>query len=151
MDKFEQFQIFQNNYCDTIIGLLDFCYNKNLLPFKIILTYSYLKDYIKNNKVEILEGGISYLLLFKNEIMNFDITNLENDFDDNLTSNESLDTVSNFKSNFKKLNEIENNEIVNLIIDIKNNSKKLDQLDTKIIKNYFEILFLIIDKIKTLF
>ena len=48
--KLERFKFLTDNYNDILIKLLDFSYNKNLLPFRISISISYLKNYIVNNK-----------------------------------------------------------------------------------------------------
>lgn len=158
--KLERFQYLIDTYNDVIIKLIDFSYDKNLLPFKIMISLSYIKSYIKANKIELLEGGIKYLLIYKNEILNFDINNLneldlDSDNDDNISRKKCMNNIKNVKNDLnlsEKNNEsLKNNEILNLIIEIKNKSKNLDKIDIKIIRDYFEILIIILEQIKILY
>ena len=42
-------------------------------------------------------------------------------------------------------------EIIDIIVQIKNNSKNLDNFTGMMIKNYFELLILILEQIKSLY
>ena len=94
-----------------------------------------------------------------NDILNFninkldDLDELDEDSDDNTSRKECITNISNIKSNTKKdlINKIESNEILDIIIHIKNNSKKLDEFTIEMIKNYVELLILILEQIKKLF
>ena len=52
-------------YVDTIHKLIDTSYTLNILPLKVIFGINYIKKYITNNRIEILQNGIFYLLTNK--------------------------------------------------------------------------------------
>jgi hypothetical protein len=134
----DQFDYLKKNYIEIIINMLDFSLTKKILPTKAYFMTKYIKDYIINNEMEILEAGISYLLPNKNDILNFNIDNL-NELDDNF----NLTTI--------KVDDNNKNEILKLIIDIKNNSKKLNKIEIETIKNYIQLIILVLEKIKILY
>jgi hypothetical protein len=105
---------------------------------------SYIKEYISENKIELLENGIKYLLPNKYDILNFNINNLDE-------IENSINDISNIKmvdENYKINNK---NEMLKLILEIKNNSKKLDRIDLDIIKRYVELLISILEQITDLY
>jgi hypothetical protein len=127
--------------------MLDFSLTKKILPAKVYFMTKYIKDYIINNEMEILETGISYLLPNKDDILNFNIDNL-NELDDNF--NLTLININNNDNNNDNNNN-NKNEILKLIIDIKNNSKKLNKIEIETIKNYIQLIILVLEKIKILY
>ena len=149
--KLSRFEYLLNNYIEIIDNLIDFALTRKLLPFKITFAIGYIKNYIKNNKIEILENGIIYLLNSKNDILNFNINvldELDSDYDDNI-SRKNIDNIKNKLLDDSK--NINSNEILNFIIDIKNNSKKLDKIDINLVKQYIELLLIILEEIKLLY
>ncbi len=137
----------------TIPGLIDSL--GLLLPIKLVITIPFLRDYVKSNRVVLLEHGIIYLLKNKEQILNFSLDKLDeldDDSDDNVSRKECKDNITNIKdkisSDFKN---IEGNEILNIIIEIKNNSKKLDKQNIELIRNYINLLIMILEEIKKLF
>ncbi len=156
-NKFDSFVNFSDKYVDVIEKLLDFSTSKNILPIKILLGMKILKQYIKDNKVSLIQKGVEYLLNYKETILNFDLNNLdvldnnsEDNFDDNYSRKNCLNTINKAKHIINEQTYKEN-EILDLIIDIKNNAKNLNETDKSIIKGYIEVLILILEKIKTLF
>jgi len=153
--KLSRFEYLLNNYIEIIDNLIDFALTRKLLPFKITFGMGYIKNYIKNNKIEILENGIIYLLNNKNEILNFNIDvldELDSDNDDNISRKNYVNNIDNIKNKLSDDNKnINSNEILNFIIDIKNNSKKLDKIDINLVKQYIELLLIILEEIKLLY
>lgn len=148
--KLENYNYLVNSYIETIINLVDCSNSLNILPFKIKFCLSYIKDYIVNNKIEVLENGIKYLLINKDIIINFNLDKL-NELDEDSDDNVSIKSCIN---NMKKLKNIDSNQeddLLNLIIEIKNNSKKLSENKINIIKEYFELLICILENIQNLF
>lgn len=151
----DQYNYLMETYIDTIIELIDISYSLRILPFKVMFGLNWIKNHIKTNKLEVLDNGINYLLLNKDLVLNFSIDKLDEldeDFDDNVSIKSCL---SNFKK-IQKENNITNiisdsDDMLNLIIEIKNNTKKLCQEDISIIKSYFELLIIILEKIQNLF
>jgi hypothetical protein len=81
-------------------------------------------------------------------ILNFSLDSLE-DSDDK--SNNNLNNIYQLKKLIKNTNQNEL-EIINLIIEIKKNAKTLlIKDDIAIIKDYIEIMIMILEKIKILF
>lgn len=161
--KLNRFDILVNNYIDTINSLVDLAVSNRLIPFKYLLGLPLMKDWINKNRIDILEYGVTYLLVNKESILNFDIKNLDeldeldSDSDDNVSRKECITKISKLKSDTsidKKIgleSGFESNEILNIIIEIKNNSKKLDEFSVNMIKQYVELLILILEQIKMLF
>ena len=117
-----------------------------------------IKDYILTNRIDLLEYGVQYILSNKSDIMNFDINRLDeldSNSDDNISRKECINNIDNAK--FKINNKINfatnynSNEIIEIIVQIKNNSKNLDNFTVMMIKNYFELLILILEQIKSLY
>ena len=152
-EEFEYYNFLMDSYIETIIKLIDFSIEMRILPFKIWISINYIKNYIIENRIEILENGITYLLTNKEIILNFDISNLDDldelddDSNDNLSRKECINTIKK-KNKFENLKEI---ELLNIIIEIKNNSKKISTNNIILIKNYFELLIDILQKIKNIF
>ncbi len=160
--KLNRFDMLTNNYVETINSLLDLAVQNRIVPFKLLIGLPMIKDYIKTNKIDLLEYGIQYILSNKTDIMNFDINKLDeldSDSDDNISRKEYISNINDFKSNkaFNKNttnnlpNNFDSNEILDTIIQIKNNSKNLDNFTVQMIKNYFELLILILEQIKSLY
>lgn len=157
----EQVNIYTNlmdMYINTIIELLDTSYTLGILPFKIIMGMYWIKKQISENRIEILQNGIKFLLTNKETILNFDLTKLD-ELDEDSDDNMSIKScVNNFKTNTKYNNNFmksnindDSDEMLKLIIEIKNNTKKLSNYDVDIIKKYFELLIIILEKIQELF
>ena len=136
----DQFEYLKKSYIEIILNMIDYSITKNILPIKAYFMIKYIKDYINNNEIEILEGGIMHLLPNKDDILNFNIDNLD-ELDDNLSIKEIKNNISNNNPN----------EILNLVIEIKNNSKKLNKLEIETIKEYVQLLILVLEKIKILY
>lgn len=158
------YNFLMDSYIDTIIKLLDTSYSMNLLPFKIIFSLGWIKNYIRTNRYEVLQNGILYILSNKDIIINFDLDKLDEldkDNDDNISIKSCVDNFKHNYSNkinfaFDKNNVDENflnnsDDMLNLIIEIKNNTKKLNYSDVIIIKKYFELIILILEKIQNIF
>lgn len=157
-NKLNTFDVLVNNYIEVIYSLIDFSLRNNLLPIKLVLTIPFLRDYIKSNRIVLLEHGIIYLLKNKEQILNFSIEKLDeldeldDDSDDNISRKECKNNITNIKDTFSSdLKNIEGNEILNIIIEIKNNSKKLDKQNIELIRNYINLLIIILEEIKKLF
>lgn len=158
LDKIETYTKLSNTYIEIIEKILDFSIEKKIVPLKIILSSKILKNYVHNNKINLVMNGIEYLLNNKQDILNFNLNNLDV-LDDDLSDNQSrksyLQNINQMKNkiNIDTINDnnYQENEILNLIIDIKNKAKKLNKIDISIIKGYIELLILILENIKKLF
>ena len=154
MKKFEQYNYLMETYVTTLIELIDTSYSMKILPLKVMFGLGLIKKYIQENSFDVLQNGIDYLLANKDTVLNFDITNLDEldkDFDDNVSLKSC---INNIKHNHKqKSNTIISNsdDMLDFMIEIKNNTKKLCLEDILIIKSYFELLIIILEKIQNLF
>ena len=151
--KISIFMNLSNKYISVINDIIDYSVSKKIVPLKIILGVDILKKYIANNKVELIKNGVEYLLGHKEDILNFDLKNLDeldNQSEDNISRKNCLDNISQVK---KIINEqkYKENEILDLIIDIKNKAKNLNDMDRSIMKGYIEILIMILENIRDLF
>lgn len=145
-EKIAIYDNLMNIYINTICDLLDTSKSMGILPFKISLSIYWIKNYITENRFEVLENGIIYLLTNKETILNFNLSNLDIldfDIDDD---NKSIKSCLNNMSKSTKVDDL-----INTIIEIKNNVKKKSSDEIEIIKKYFEILILILEKIENLF
>lgn len=151
--KMNLFITLSDRYISVMNSIIDFSVSKKIVPVKIILGVNILKNYIKDNKVELIKNGAEYLLNYKDYILNFDLKNLDeldNDSTDNISRKNCLDNISQVK---KIINEprYKENEILDLIIDIKNKAKNLSIIDRSVIKGYIELLITILENIRDLF
>lgn len=142
-----------DKYISIINNIIDYSVSKKIVPLKIILGVDILKKYIINNKVELIKNGVEYLLGHKEDILNFDLKNLDeldNQSEDNISRKNCIDNISQVK---KIINEekYKENEILDIIIEIKNKAKNLNEMDRSIIKGYIEILIMILENIRDLF
>ncbi len=135
----ERFEYLKKSYIEVILNMIEYSMSKNILPMKVYFMINYMKEYINNNEIDIIESGINYLLPNKKDIINFNINNLD-ELEDNLKKN--LTDHSN-RSN--------DNQILKLIIEIKENSKKLNKVEIETIKKYVELIISILEKIKILY
>ena len=155
-EKIDVYNYLMELYIDTIHKLIDSSYSLGILPFKIIMGMNWIKKHVSENKIDTLQNGILYLLTNKDIILNFDIANLD-ELDEDSDDNMSIKScVNKFKNNnnvqpFPMQNISTQDDMLNLIIEIKNNTKKLSNDDIIIIKKYFELLIIILEKIKNLF
>ena len=154
--KIEMYNYLMDSYVEIIHKLIDTSYSMKILPFKVRLGMNYIKKYINDNRFETLQNGITYILTNKELILNFNITNLD-DLDEDSDDNTSIKSCVNKLKKQKNINSNQNfdnlnsDDMLNLIIEIKNNSKNLSQTDIVIIKKYFELIIIILEKIQNLF
>jgi hypothetical protein len=149
----EKFNYLTNQYIELIINLIDYCDEKKILPKKIIFFLDTIKKNLNENKFEIIQNSLQHILENKQTILNFSLDSLEEDSDD--SSNNNLNNIYQLKNLIKNTNQYTNQnelEIINLIIEIKKNAKiLLIKDDIIIIKDYIEIMIMILEKIKILF
>jgi len=148
----EKFNYLTNQYIELIINLIDYCDEKKILPKKIIFFLDTIKKNLKENKFEIIQNSLIHILENKETILNFSLYSLEEDSDD---KSNNLNNIYQLKKLIKNTNPNTNQnelEIINLIIEIKKNAKTLlIKEDIVIIKDYIEIMIMILEKIKILF
>ncbi len=156
--KLDRFNMLTNNYIDTINSLLDLAVKNKIVPFKLLIGLPLIKDYIQTNRIDLLEYGVQYILSNKSDIMNFDINRLDeldSDSDDNISRKKYINNIDNAKLKINNKtsigNNFDSNEIIDIIVQIKNNSKNLDNFTVQMIRNYFELLILILEQIKSLY
>lgn len=160
-EKLEVYNYLMEMYIDTIKKLIDTSYSFGILPFKVILGMNWIKNHISQNRIETLQNGIVYLLENKDTILNFDLSKLDEldeDSDDNISIKSCVNKFTNNNTSLKN-NNISNitnivsdsDDMLNLIIEIKNNTKNISFDDIEIIKKYFELLIIILEKIKKIF
>jgi hypothetical protein len=144
----EKFNYLTNQYIELIINLIDYCDEKKILPKKIIFFLDTIKNRINENKFEIIQNSLLHVLENKETILNFSLDSLEENSND---KSNNLNNIYQLKNLIKDTNQNEL-EIINLIIEIKKNAKTLlIKDDIVIIKDYIEIMIMILEKIKILF
>lgn len=155
MDKFEQYNYLMETYITTLIQLIDTSYSMKILPLKIMFGLGWIKKYIQENTFDVLQNGVDYLLTNKDIILNFDVENLnvlDEDFDDNVSVKSCINNIKQNQHLIQtNINISDSNDMLNLIIEIKNNTKKLCSSDIAIIKSFFELLIIILEKIQKIF
>ena len=148
----EKFNYLTNQYIELIINLIDYCEEKKILHKKIIFFLDTIKKNLNENKFEIIKNRLIHILENKETILNFSLDSLEEDSDD---KSNNLNNIYQLKKLIKNTNSNTNQnelEIINLIIEIKKNAKTLlIKDDIIIIKDYIEIMIMILEKIKILF
>ena len=145
----EKFNYLTNQYIELIINLIDYCEQKKILPKKIIFFLDIIKKNLNENKFEIIQNSLHHILGNKETILNFSLDSLEED--NYYEKSDYLNNIYQLKKLIKNTNENEL-EIINLIIEIKKNAKKLlIKDDIIIIKDYIEIMILVLEKINVLF
>ena len=141
--EFKKYLKLSNLYEDTLIGLIDFSYNKNILPIKYNLLYNKnkVKQLINENKKMLISCGIEYVLKFKDEIREFSIKEL--------SCNNNLQIFDKIK---KELNNSLKDEvkIIEVIFDIINNSTNLRKQDYEVIQEFILTIILILEKLQKL-
>ncbi len=154
--KMNMFDSLVNNYVEVINYLIDISLRNDILPLQIVMTIPFLREYIEKNRIVLLEHGILHILPNKEYILNFSMEKLEeldkldDEFDDNVTRKKCFNKISDVKTGLD-IKGVQDNQILNLLIEIKNNSKKLDKENIELIKNYINILVMILEEIKKLF
>jgi hypothetical protein len=144
----EKFNYLTNQYIELIINLIDYCEEKKILPKKITFFLDTIKNNLNENKFEIIQNSLNHILENKETILNFSLDSLEESDD---KSNNNLNNIYQLKKLIKNTNQNEL-EIINFIIEIKKNAKTLlIKDDIVIIKDYIEIMIMILEKIKILF
>jgi len=141
--EFKKYLKLSNLYEDTLIGLIDFSYNKNILPIKYNFLYNKnkVKQLINENKKMLISCGIEYVLKFKDEIREFSIKEL--------SCNNNLQIFDKIK---EELNNSLKDEvkIIEVIFDIINNSTNLKKLDYEVIQEFILTVVLILEKLQQL-
>lgn len=141
--EFKKYLKLSNLYEDTLIGLIDFSYNKNILPIKYSFLYNKnkVKQLINENKKMLISCGIEYVLKFKDEIREFSIKEL--------SCNNNLQIFDKIK---EELNNSLKDEvkIIEVIFDIINNSTNLRKQDYEVIQEFILTVVLILEKLQKL-
>jgi len=141
--EFKKYLKLSNLYEDTLIGLIDFSYNKNILPIKYNFLYNKnkVKQLINENKKMLISCGIEYVLKFKDEIREFSIKEL--------SCNNNLQIFDKIK---EELNNSLKDEakIIEVIFDIINNSTNLRKQDYEVIQEFILTVVLILEKLQQL-
>ena len=137
-----------DNYFVIIDELINYSFEKKIIPKKIIFFIPIMKTYIQNNRITILQNSIKFFLEFKDEITNFSVDNLNNNSNEKNIKEIKKMMMERFNDNKIDTREI---EVFDLILELKDNSLKLQIEDKKIIKEYIDLLIIILEKIKNLF
>ena len=133
-ENFKQYKILSEYYINSISGLLDFANSVNIIPVKYSIFIKNIKNYIDENKMEMIKNGLKYILNNKDDILKLTL--------DTLKSKDN-DEILGF---FEKFDDTP--DTFNIIFDILNNSKKLKKNDFELVKEYLETIIVILEKIK---
>ena len=136
--KLENYKTLSKYYIQTIKDLFAFSKEVNIIPIQYIFLYSLIEEYIEENKLLLIENGFIYILKNKNYIETFNIDNLDN--------NENLEVYSDIKN----IIEQKNNKEIKIFFSILENAKQLDINEKKVIKEYLNMILLILDKLNNL-
>ena len=135
-----EYYLLENDFFILLNDLVDFMYNNQLVPRKMLLFKDYVKSYINNNKIFILKSALDELLTIKDDILNFDFDNLN-----------EIDDFDNFTVKINKNKKDNNNEFIDMIIELKDRAIKLDKKSRKILKELMSVIILILEQISDLF
>lgn len=138
MDNKKQYDELSKYYCNTLKDFIDYSKNENLIPFHYKIFISDINNYIDNNKVELIENGLIYILKNKEYIVNYSF--------DNLKKQENEIIIKQLKTFNQSIVENE----LNVIFDIIDNAKKLEPHQQNIIKQFLDIIIIILEKIEEL-
>ena len=153
-NKIDNFTQLSDKYLIVVNKILDYSLSKKILPLKISLGIVFLKKYIQENKIRLIQYGVEYLLNHKDLILNFSINSLDEldtDSEDNVSRKSCINNISKVKQAINVDINSEETEILNLIIEIKNKAKNLNEFDRSIVKGYIEVLIMILENIRDLF
>lgn len=153
-NKIDNFTQLSDKYLIVVNKILNYSLSKKLLPLKISLGIDFLKKYIQENKIRLIQYGVEYLLNHKDLILNFSINSLDEldtDSEDNVSRKSCINNISKVKQAMNVDINSEETEILNLIIEIKNKAKNLNEFDRSIVKGYIEVLIMILENIRDLF
>jgi len=106
-----------------------------------------MKKNIKTNLLSVIQNSIKFFLEYKDEITNFNIENLNSNDEKNIDEIKKM-MYENIHQNKIDIKEI---EIFDLILELKDNSLKLKNEDKILVKQYIELLIIILEKIRNLF
>jgi len=134
MNKEEYFTVLIDKYLIVINKFIDYLDVNNLLPTKLICIKELIKEYINSNRDEIVINSLEIILKNKKDILNFEFDN-----DDKQINN--LREILESKNAGRY--EI---EIVNMVMEAKRKSIKLEKEKRDMIREYVEILILILEK-----
>ena len=133
-ENFKQYKILSEYYINSIIGLLDYSNSVNIIPIKYSIFIKNIKIYIDENKMEMIQNGLKYILNNKEDILKLTLNTLKS---------KDNEEILGF---FEKFDDTP--ETFNIIFDILNNSKKLKKNDFELVKEYLETIIIILEKIK---
>ena len=153
-NKIDNFTQLSDKYLIVVNKILDYSLSKKILPLKISLGIVFLKKYIQENKIRLIQYGVEYLLNHKDLILNFSINSLDEldtDSEDNVSRKSCINNISKVKQAINVDINSEETEILNLIIEIKNKAKNLNEFDRSIVKGYIAVLIMILENIRDLF
>ena len=136
--KLENYKTLSKYYIQTIKELFAFSKEVNIIPLQYVFLYSLIEEYIEENKLLLIENGFIYILKNKDYIETFNIDNLDN--------NENLEVYSDIKN----IIEQKNNKEIKIFFSILENAKQLDINEKKVIKEYLNMILLILDKLNNL-
>ena len=136
--KLENYKTLSKYYIQTIQDLFAFSKEVNIIPVQYVFLYSLINEYIVENRLLLIENGFIYILKNKDYIETFNIDNLDN--------NENLEVYSDIKN----IIEQKNNNEIKIFFSILENAKQLDINEKKVIKEYLNMILLILDKLNNL-
>lgn len=145
--KIDIYNSLVDNYFSIIDELINFSNEKNIIPRKVIFFIPIMKKYIETNRLSVIQNSIKFFLEYKDEITNFNIENLNSNDEKNIDEIKKM-MYENIHQNKIDIKEI---EIFDLILELKDNSLKLKNEDKILVKQYIELLIIILEKIRNLF
>jgi hypothetical protein len=138
INKEKYFTILIDKYIIVIERLIDYLYVNDMLPTRIICLKEYIKEYIKSNRQEIISNSLEIILKNKEDILNFEFEK-----DDK--------QINNLRQILEEKNAgIYEIEIINMVMDAKKKSLNLNIEKRNIIREYIEVMILILEKMNEL-
>ncbi len=128
-------------YISNIYELIDCVMSYKLLSSYMVIFIPQFKNYIENNKIDILQSSIMNI----DDFINFSFTDF-NEMDDNQSYNEYMPKIRNNN------NETHNStELFNFLLEIKKKSKKLNNKSKRNIEIKINGIVDILNKINGIF
>jgi hypothetical protein len=139
--KINCFQKLLDNYIIHVYDLIDNAVSLKLLSTYMIFFVPKFKNYIENNRVEVLQNCVSNI----DDFIEFSFDDF-NEMDDNQSFDKYMHKIQNNKTESHN-----STELFNFLLEIKKKSKKLNNKSRNLIKNKINIIVNDLSDIRNVF
>lgn len=140
-NKEEYFTILIDKYMMVINRLIDYLDENDMIPLKMVCMKEIIKEYIKSNRDIVVMNSIEIILKNKDEILNFE-------FDEDDKQIDNLRSIMESKINIGRNIGKYEMEIVKMVMEAKSKSKKLGKDKREMIREYVEVMILILERMR---